>query len=191
MTDALERIKNRQRPEVPRRDPGMTPTPTIVVDTSTSRNSDIEVPRYPDIQISTLPDLEKSTISPAEAIEPIASANATSNELKISTLPNIQISEVDIENNRISTDPEESSLTIDVKQTTLRLEKVLNDELHALCRREQICREVLIEAMFLEVVNTPELLNRILTQAQERQRKRTTVANHKRALSMVQRLSNS
>ncbi|WP_373547061.1 hypothetical protein [Chamaesiphon sp.] len=191
MTDALERIKNRQRPEVPRRDPGMTPTPTIVVDTSTSSNSDIEVPKYPDIQISTLPDLEKSTISPAEAIEAIASANSTSNELKISRLPDIQISRnLDIANNRISTGTEGSPLTIDVKQTTLRLEKALNDELHALCYREQICREVLIEAMFLEVVNTPELLNRILVQAQERQRKRTTVANHKRALSMVQRLSN-
>ena len=191
MTDALERIKNRQRPEVPRRDPGMTPTPTIVIDTSTSSNSDIEVSRYPDIQISTLTDLEKSTISPAEAMEAIASANSTSSELKISTLPDIQISgSVDIENNRISTGTEGSPLTIDVKQTTLRLEKALNAELHALCHREQICREVLIEAMFLEVVNTPELLNRILAQAQERQRKRTTVANHKRALSMVQRLSN-
>lgn len=191
MTDALERIKNRQRPDVPRRDPGITPNPTIVVDTSTSSNSDIEVPRYPDIQISTLPDLEKSTISPAEAIEAIASANSTSNELKISRLPDIQISRsLDIANNRISTGTEGSPLTIDVKQTTLRLEKALNDELHALCYREQICREVLIEAMFLEVVNTPELLNRILVQAQERQRKRTTVANHKRALSMVQRLSN-
>jgi hypothetical protein len=190
VTDALERIKNRQRPEVPRRDPGMTPTPTIIVDTSISRNSDIEVSRYPDIQISTLPDIEESTISPIE-IEAIASANATSSELKISTLPDIQISRsADIENNRISTGTEGSPLTIDVKQTTLRLEKVLNDELHALCHREQICREVLIEAMFLEVVNTPELLNRILAQAQERQRKRTTVANHKRALSMVQRLSN-
>lgn len=191
MTDALERIKNRQRPEVPRRDPGMTPTPTIVIDTLTSSNSDVKVSRYPDIQISTLPDIEKSIISPAEPIEAIASANSTSSELKISTLPDIQISgSVDIENNRISTSTEGSPLTIDVKQTTLRLEKALNDELHALCHREQICREVLIEAMFLEVVNTPELLNCILAQAQERQRKRTTVANHKRALSMVQRLSN-
>jgi hypothetical protein len=90
VTDALERIKNRQRPEVPRRDPGMTPTPTIVVDTSTSSTSDIEASKYPDIQISTLPDIEESTISPIE-IEAIASANATSSELKISTLPDLSL----------------------------------------------------------------------------------------------------
>ena len=119
MTDALERIKNRQRPEVPKRDPGITPTVPEIIDNSMSGELDTSIPIYPDIQISTLPGTE---VSPP---------------------------------------------TIEVKQTTLRLEKAIGNELQALCQREQICREVLIEAMFLEVVNTPELLNCILAQAQD------------------------
>ena len=142
MTDALERIKNRQRPEVPKRDPGLTPTVPEIIDNSMSGKLDTSIPIYPDIQISTLPGTE---VSPP---------------------------------------------TIEVKQTTLRLEKAIGNELQALCQREQICREVLIEAMFLAVINTPEVRERVLIEARERQRKRTAVANHKRAMSMVQRLAN-
>ena len=96
-----------------------------------------------------------------------------------------QVGSVDIQ---ISTLPDEISFP--VKQTTLRLEKGLSDELQGLCQREQICREVLIEAMFLELLGAPELREEIIARARERQRKRTAVANHKRALSMVQRVSN-
>lgn len=142
MTDALERIKNRQRPEVPKRDPEITPTVPKIIDNSISGKLDTSIPIYPDIQISTLSDTE---VSPP---------------------------------------------TIEVKQTTLRLEKAIGNELQALCQREQICREVLIEAMFLEAMNAPEMRSRILIQARERQQKRIAVANHKRALSMLQRLTN-
>ena len=138
MSDALERIKNRQRPEVPKRDPVMTPTVAQVVAQAENKSTDIETVRYPGIQISTLPE----------------------------------------------------EISVPVKQTTLRLEKGLSDDLQALCQREQICREVLIEAMFLELLNVPGLREGIIDQARERQRKRTAVANHKRALSMVQRISN-
>lgn len=141
MTDALERIKNRQRKEVPPRDPGMTAIPVEVVDSELSRKIDIENNSNPDIQISTLPDTEK-------------------------TIP-----------------------TLEVKQTTLRLEKAIADELQAFCQREQICREVAIEAMWLEVINDPELRDRVFKEARARQQTRTTIANHKRALTMVQRLT--
>ena len=167
MSDALERIKNRQRPEVPKRDPGMTST----VAQRENSNPDIEKVRHPDIQISTLPiDIPSSTV-----INPL---KPESPETKVSTHPDIQI----------STLPDQ--ISVPVKQTTLRLEKGLSDDLQTLCQREQICREVLIEAMFLELLNAPELRERIIEQARERQRKRTAVANHKRALSMVQRISN-
>ena len=170
MSDALERIKNRQRPEVPKRDPGMTSTVAQVVAQENS-NPDIETVKYPDIQISALSG-EKST---APAVNPLIPERA---ESKVSRTPDIQI----------STLPDEISFL--VKQTTLRLEKGLSDELQALCQREQICREVLIEAMFLELLNAPELREGIIIQAKERQRQRTAIANHKRALSMVQRVAN-
>ena len=60
MTDALERIKNRQRPEVPKRDPGLTPTVPEIIDNSMSGELDTSIPIYPDIQISTLPGTEVS-----------------------------------------------------------------------------------------------------------------------------------
>ena len=163
MSDALERIKNRQRPEVPKRDPGMTSTGTI--------NPDVEAAKYPDIQISTL----SVTESPSQAVSPLIPSNL---DIKNSGYPDIQI----------STLPDEISFP--VKQTTLRLEKGLSDDLQALCQREQICREVLIEAMFLKISNTPELREIVIAQARERQRKRTAVANRKRAVSMMQRVSN-
>ena len=160
MSDALERIKNRQRPEVPKRDPAIFNIPAVSAEL-----------RNPDIQISTL----SKEIPTSPAIDPLKSEIT---EIKISGHSDIQI----------STLPDEISFP--VKQTTLRLEKGLSDELQALCQREQICREVLIEAMFLELLNAPELREGIIIQAKERQRQRTAIANHKRALSMVQRVAN-
>ena len=168
MSDALERIKNRQRPEVPKRDPGITSTTDRSLDSSTT---DIEVSTNPDIQISTLSTEEVAIQSPE--LETPGNLNT-----KTSRYPDIQI----------SITPDEISFP--VKQTTLRLEKSLSDDLQALCQQEQICREVLIEAMFLEMMNVPELRNSIIARSRERQRKRTAVANHKRAVSMMQRVSN-
>ncbi|MBW4523380.1 MAG: hypothetical protein KME16_27390 [Scytolyngbya sp. HA4215-MV1] len=42
MNDALERLKNRNRPTVPNRDASLTPTPASV-DTSTSRSLEVQV----------------------------------------------------------------------------------------------------------------------------------------------------
>ncbi len=167
MSDALERIKNRQRPEVPKRDPGITSTTDRSVNLSIL---DIGISTHPDIQISTLST--EGTAIPAPALE-------TSGTLAIGVSMNPDL--------QISTLPDDVSFP--VKQTTLRLEKGLSDDLQALCQREQICREVLIEAMFLEMMDAPELQEEIVSRARERQRKRTAVANHRRALSMVQRVS--
>ena len=160
MSDALERIKNRQRPEVPKRDSALVPQAVAPL---MAKDLNIEPSKHPDIQISTL-----SGETPAsQVIDPLESGN------------------VDIQ---ISTHPDR--LSFPVKQTTLRLEKDLSDNLQSLCQREQICREVLIEAMFIKMMDAPELQELIIAQARERQRKRTDVANHKRALSMLQRVSN-
>lgn len=170
MSDALERIKNRQRPEVPKRDPAMANSQSQVVALGESSIPDIEQAKHPDIQISTL----SNEIPTSQAVD---SLKSEAKEIKVSGHSDIQI----------STLPDEISFP--VKQTTLRLEKELSEDLQALCQREQICREVLIEAMFMELLNAPELRERIISQARERQWKRTAVANHRRALSMVQRVS--
>jgi hypothetical protein len=171
MSDALERIKNRQRPEVPKRDPGITPTVSPSVESSTPSIPDIAQAKYPDIQISTLSEEGISR----QSVDASMSINL---DIEASSYSDIQI----------STLPDAASPTLEVKQTTLRLEKAVSDELQALCHQEQICREVLIEAMFSEMLNAPEMRERIVALAKKRQRKRTAVANHKRAVSMMQRV---
>ena len=171
MSDALERIKNRQRPEVPKRDPGMATIPSQVVALGESSSPDLPISNHVDIQISTL----SNEIPTSQAVD---SLRSESPEITVSGHFDIQTSTLLDE------------ISFPVKQTTLRLEKGLSDDLQALCQREQICREVLIEAMFIKMMDAPELQEVIMTQARERQRKRTNVANHKRALSMLQRVSN-
>jgi hypothetical protein len=131
MADALDRIKNRQRPTVETRDSSIIKSDH---DDAGTQNSN-----YLDIQISTSLD---SKIPPS----------------------------------------------LEVKNTTLRLETAIGKELQSLCQEQEICREVFIESMFLLVQSDPDLLARVLEGAQERQKRRTAVANHKRAITMMNRL---
>ncbi|WP_239112173.1 hypothetical protein [Halomicronema sp. CCY15110] len=79
--------------------------------------------------------------------------------------------------------------TLDTKQSTLRLETGLSDRLHALCRSEGICREVLLEAMFEHLEANPNLQRAILSVAAEKNEHRQYIANLKRAQSMMKRLN--
>lgn len=62
MTDALERLKSRNRPTVPSRDASLTPAPITPasVDTSTSRHLEPQVSLPPVVPTSTSPELEPS-----------------------------------------------------------------------------------------------------------------------------------
>lgn len=57
MTDALERLKNRNRPTVPNRDASLTPTSTSD-DTATSRNLELQVSPLSAIATATAPMVE-------------------------------------------------------------------------------------------------------------------------------------
>ncbi|MDX2098972.1 MAG: hypothetical protein SFW36_14440 [Leptolyngbyaceae cyanobacterium bins.59] len=81
--------------------------------------------------------------------------------------------------------------TLQTKQSTLRLEKEVSDRLQNLCRRQDICREVLIEAMFEFCESNPKALEKILAQASIKNERRQQVANLKRAQSMMQRFGHS
>lgn len=56
MSDALERLKNRNRPIVPNRDASLSPAPTSV-DTSTPRNLETQVSTTPAFQTSMIPEV--------------------------------------------------------------------------------------------------------------------------------------
>ena len=115
MSDALERLKGRNRPTVPARNSTLT--------------SELQ-----EIEISTLPQSETSG----------------NQDIEISTLPESSVYR--------SRDIEDSlaEMTLNTKQTTIRLESALSDRLQETCRGSGISREVLIEAMFEYCEKTQE-----------------------------------
>ena len=80
-----------------------------------------------------------------------------------------------------------SNEELQTKQSTLRLEQGMSDRLQELCRSQGICREVLIEALFEQAIDSPAVLSKILVQAQIKQEQRQQIANQRRARSMMER----
>ena len=154
--DALERLKNRQRPNVPNRDTSLSPN----VDISTSRYQDSN-----DIDIS----ISGCQESPSQ--------ESPSIDTSISGQQDSQVSRIE----------PEQLLT---KQTTLRLEAALSQRLSEVCQNNGISREVLLEALFEHYSNDPEAWQTILAAAKRRGERRMSVANIKRAKSMMQRFGN-
>jgi hypothetical protein len=136
MSDALERLKSRNRPTVPNRDASLTPAIPSTQDISTSRNLDS--------QVSTNVEAQKSAI-------------------------------------------QDTVQSLETKQTTLRLEQGMSDRLQSFCRENDICREVLIEAMFEYCEANSEALQAVLAEAKGKNDHRQQIANQKRAKSMMQR----
>lgn len=130
MSDALERLKQRNRPSVKSRDTSLN---TGSLDTS--------IPRIQETEILETPE----------------------NLVTVSKQP------------------------LQTKQSTLRLEQGVSDRLQEVCRKNGICREVLIEAMFEYCEANPELLSAVLTEAIAKNDYRQQVANMRRAKSMMQK----
>jgi hypothetical protein len=74
------------------------------------------------------------------------------------------------------------------KQTTLRLETKLLERLSKLCTKENLSREVLIEALFEHYEQDRSAKKTILTQAKQKASQRQALANHKRAKTMLANL---
>lgn len=167
--DALDRLRNRQRPTVPNRDATINPRiPDIPIsrnqdsqlpDTSTSRGSEIfqsKDPEKPTMEASQPPTLKEIS-------------NRRHPDIEISTVPDIE--------------------KLDTKQSTLRMEADLSDRLQTLCRSQGICREVLLEALFEHFESHPDTQPEILAAAQSKNEHRQHIANLKRAQSMMKRFS--
>jgi hypothetical protein len=131
MSDALERLKSRNRPTVPSRGVSISPA-SVDIDISTSRNLDFQTPIV-----------------------------------------------------------RESEKDLQTKQSTLRLEIGVSDRLQDICRENGICREVLIEAMFEHCEGNPDALQNVLGEAKKKNDYRQSIANQKRAKSMMQRFGQS
>jgi hypothetical protein len=158
--DALERLKNKNRPLVDSRDVSLTVTSASPSpDTSISRNLNNEILSSEDNQVSGKVDNENTR---NEDIELSSKAQTIKQE-------------------------QELQLELETKQSTLRLEIGLNDRLQTICREQGICREVLIEAMFEYCEANQKALSKVLNQAKQKNDYRQYIANKKRAKSMIER----
>jgi glycyl-tRNA synthetase beta subunit len=119
-------------------------------------------------------DASLTPIAPNSASQDISTSSNL--DLKISSIQEAQVSPC--------LEPEQPLKT---KQTTLRLEQGISDRLQTLCRGNGICREALIEAMFDHSEANPETLQKILSEARNKNEQRQQLANLKRAKSMMER----
>jgi hypothetical protein len=155
--DALERLKKKTRPTVESRDVSLTATSP---DTLTSG--------YLDTEVSDIVDTEDKSNQETEMSGSIEASQATSliNTKEIASKPTQEL---------------------ETKQSTLRLEAGVSDRLQTLCRENGICREVLVEALFEYAETNPKALNKVLTQAKEKNEHRQQIANRRRAKSMMEK----
>lgn len=72
-----------------------------------------------------------------------------------------------------------------VKQSTLRLEVQLRSRLVQVSRDHDISRDVLVESLFCYFESHKTIQNKILTDARRREDFRRSVANHRRAKTMI------
>lgn len=76
---------------------------------------------------------------------------------------------------------------LETKASTLRLEAEIAKELSLLCKREEISREVLVEAMFIYCQGAPEAMSAVLESARRRNQERVELSNRRRAETMMRR----
>ena len=76
---------------------------------------------------------------------------------------------------------------IRTKQTTMRLEAKMSERLAIICRKNDIGREVFLEALFEHYELNPEVWGKILEEAKSKAGQRQHLANFKRAQSMMQK----
>jgi chemotaxis protein histidine kinase CheA len=168
--DALERLKNKNRPVVENRD---TSLDFVSSSTSTSTNQDISMSGLLDNEASRMLGIA------------IAGGNETknSNDADIEASSQAQATQI----TQASNSKPAAKHELETKQSTLRLEAKLSDRLQALCREQGICREVLIEAMFEYCEENSEVLSGVLAQAGEKNDYRQEIANRRRAKSMMEK----
>ena len=162
MTDALDRLKKRNRPKVAPRDATLTSTPQ---DIQTPDSADIQTSGHADHENKQKwPEVPETRTLEVEASEPQDIPESRRIDIKTSKPQDIELQ---------------------TKRSTFRLEADLIDRLHNFCRGQGISREVLIEAMYEYMEAHPEAMNEVVAAASEKNEYRQQLANRKRAESMM------
>ncbi len=155
--DALERLRNRAKPTVEKRDSSLNltveqPQKDNHQDTTTNSNKSIPSSRNREVEISETKESKKS------------GSNSESNGTNSSGIKEIK-----------------------TKQSTIRLEKNLSQRLTQQCQEAEISREVFLEALFVYYEQHKPMQDKVLREARKRDGQRQTLANYRRAKSMIER----
>ncbi len=160
MSDALDRLKQKNRPKV---QPRSTRVSQKSEDIQTSRHIDINETENP-----IAPDFKDFSPSKRE-------------DIQISRHTNLEMSDTSSHTQKEA--PEE----LEVKRSTFRLEVGLIGRLHRLCQDNGISREVMIESMFEYMEHNPDALNHVIGVAESKNARRQQIANRKRAKAMIEK----
>lgn len=172
MSDALDRLKQRQRPKVAPRDASLTSRPQ---DVQSSGHQDIQTSRHTEVReieaksdIEGLPATVESRHTDTQMSEPLGGGRVA------------EVSRhIDIQASRPLDDEPPT------KRSTFRLDADLIERLHTFCRHQGLSREVLIEAMYEYMEANPEALAQVVENASQKHDHRQQLANRKRAEAMM------
>lgn len=164
MSDALDRLKQRQRPKVDPRDASLT-----------SKLQDVQSSKHKDIQISRHIESKEMEVEAAMA------GLSESSESRRTDVQAIEPREVGRAVETLRPLDDESP----TKRSTFRLDADLIERLHTFCRHQGLSREVLIEAMYEYMEAHPEALAQVVRNASQKHDHRQQQANRKRAEAMM------
>lgn len=168
MSDALDRLKRKNRPKV---QPRSTQVSTASAVISNPESSDPQPSTYP----------SDSSASRHIDIEATETAQAPSTTVPaVPSRDRLETGHIESQTSRVIED-------IDVKRSTFRLEAGLISRLHRKAQDHGISREVLIEAMYEYVEAHPEAMAQVLSQAALKNEHRQQLANRKRAQAMIEK----
>lgn len=164
MSDALDRLKQRQRPKVVPRDASLT-----------SRSRDMPMSRHiegegmeDEAGIAEVSEIGESRHKDVQTPNPPEAGRG------------VEVSRhIDIP---MSASSDNGSM---IKRSTFRLDADLIERLHTFCRQQGLSREVLIEAMYEYMEANPEALAQVAENAGQKHDHRQQLANRKRAEAMM------
>lgn len=159
MSDALDRLKRKNRPKV-------QPRSTRVSQAS----EDIQTSGY----------IDANSQKDEKPVSSGIPANKRSEDIQTSGHIESQISTSPLESS-------EKLEELRVKRSTFRLEVGLINRLHRLCQDRGISREVMIESMFEYMEQHPASLEQVVEEAEVKNSHRQRIANQKRARAMIEK----
>jgi hypothetical protein len=198
--DALERLRNRVKPTVESRDLSSIPSVNNHQDLDNDEASLTKSKQAPqfhsgvpstfdaqnDISNSSNQDIEISTSKNRVRVK---SAYAEQYPLGSPAVQTLDLEKLSSSSKFVSDELDSSSIDIETKQSTVRLEKKLSQRLTQQCQSEEISREVFLEALFVYFENHKSMQSKVLQEARKRDGQRQKLANYRRAKSMIERFN--